>query len=37
MTMDQNADAKGATADGPAMLWAAVRRWMEQVDPSYMT
>jgi len=37
MTMDQNADAKGTEADGPAMLWAAVRRWMEQVDPSYMT
>ncbi len=24
------------TGDGPAMLWAAVRRWMEQIDPSYM-
>ena len=24
------------TSDGPAMLWAAVRRWMEQIDPSYM-
>ena len=23
-------------SDGPAMLWAAVRRWMEQIDPSYM-
>ena len=37
MTMDQNADAKGAQADGPSMLWAAVSRWMAQVDPSYMT
>ena len=24
------------TSDGPAMLWAAVRRWMEQIDPSYI-
>ena len=24
------------TSDGPAMLWAAVRRWMAQIDPSYM-
>jgi ribulose-5-phosphate 4-epimerase/fuculose-1-phosphate aldolase len=24
------------TSDGPAMLWAAVRRWMEQIDPSYL-
>ena len=24
------------TADGPALLWAAARRWMEQIDPSYM-
>ena len=37
MTMDQNADANGEKADGPAMLWAAVRRWMAQVDPSYAT
>jgi ribulose-5-phosphate 4-epimerase/fuculose-1-phosphate aldolase len=37
MTMDQNAEAKGAAADGPAMLWAAVRRWMAKVDSSYMT
>jgi ribulose-5-phosphate 4-epimerase/fuculose-1-phosphate aldolase len=32
MTMD-----KGTDVDGPAMVWAAVRRWMEQIDPSYMT
>lgn len=32
MTMD-----KGTDVDGPGMVWAAVRRWMEQVDPSYMT
>ena len=37
MTMDQDADAKGEKADGPAMLWAAVRRWLAKVDPSYMT
>jgi ribulose-5-phosphate 4-epimerase/fuculose-1-phosphate aldolase len=37
MTMDQNADAKGVETDGPSMLWAAVRRWMAQVDSSYMT
>ncbi len=24
------------TADGPAILWAAARRWMEQIDPGYM-
>ena len=24
------------TSDGPAMLWAAVRRWMEQIDPGYL-
>ena len=28
---------KGTDVDGPAMVWAAVRRWMEQVDASYMT
>jgi hypothetical protein len=28
---------KGTDVDGPALVWAAVRRWMEQVDPSYMT
>lgn len=28
---------KGADAfDGPEILWAAVRRWMAQIDPSYM-
>ncbi len=27
---------KGTDVDGPAMVWAAVRRWMEQIDPSYM-
>ena len=37
MTMDQNAEAVGAKADGAALLWAAVRRWMAKVDPSYMT
>jgi hypothetical protein len=37
MTMDQNADALGEKADGPAMTWAAVRRWMAQIDPGYMT
>jgi hypothetical protein len=37
MTMDQSADAIGEKADGPAMLWAAVHRWMAKVDPSYMT
>ncbi len=37
MTMDQEAEAKGAQADGPAMLWAAVRRWMAKVDASYMS
>ena len=37
MTMDQNAEAKGENADGPAMMWAAVRRWMAQIDASYMT
>jgi ribulose-5-phosphate 4-epimerase/fuculose-1-phosphate aldolase len=24
------------TSDGPAIMWAAVRRWMEQIDPGYM-
>jgi len=24
------------TSDGPALLWAAVRRWMAQIDPGYM-
>jgi ribulose-5-phosphate 4-epimerase/fuculose-1-phosphate aldolase len=24
------------TSDGPTLLWAAVRRWMAQVDPGYM-
>ncbi len=24
------------TADGPALMWAAARRWMEQIDPSYL-
>ena len=24
------------SADGPALLWGAVRRWMVQLDPSYM-
>ena len=28
-------DEKNAD-DGPKILWAAVRRWMMQVDPSYM-
>jgi ribulose-5-phosphate 4-epimerase/fuculose-1-phosphate aldolase len=37
MTMDQNADAVGEKTDGPAMLWAAVRRWMAQIDPGYAT
>ena len=37
MTMDQDAEAKGAEADGPAMLSAAVRRWMAKVDASYMS
>ena len=23
-------------AEGPAILWAAVRRWMEQIDPSFL-
>jgi ribulose-5-phosphate 4-epimerase/fuculose-1-phosphate aldolase len=23
-------------SDGPGLLWAAVRRWMAQIDPSYM-
>jgi hypothetical protein len=37
MTMNQDAEAVGEKADGPAMLWAAVRRWMAQIDPSYMS
>ena len=29
-------DQSSAQTDGPGMLWAAVRRWMAQVDPSFM-
>jgi len=31
-TVDKSADE----VDGPAIVWAAVRRWMEQIDPSFM-
>ncbi len=31
MTMDKDTDI-----DGPGMVWAAVRRWMAQIDPNYM-
>jgi len=29
-------DKGAAETDGPAVLWAAVRRWMEQTDPSFL-
>jgi ribulose-5-phosphate 4-epimerase/fuculose-1-phosphate aldolase len=29
-------DKGAAQTDGPGILWAAVRRWMTQIDPSYM-
>jgi hypothetical protein len=32
MTVDQGVDV-----DGPGMVWAAVRRLMDQLDPSYAT
>ena len=35
MTQIVQKDEKNAD-DGPAILWAAVRRWMTQLDPGYM-